>query len=66
MNEIKLFHVSGEVRKPSVNIPFEKRVKALREEDVVEQILSEIGSRHKAKRFQIKILEVTLVEDESS
>jgi len=58
MSEIKVksYRIVGEVRKPLFKIPFKKNVRALSQEDAMEKILSEIGSRHKAKRFEVKII----------
>ncbi|RLI19198.1 hypothetical protein DRO49_00975 [Candidatus Bathyarchaeota archaeon] len=44
---------------------FEKEIPATRLRDALEKIYCELGSRHRAKRFQIKILEVEEIERES-
>ena len=63
-HEVKLFHIIGEIKKPTSDIPFKKLVKAVKEEDAIEQVYSEMGSRHKAKRFQVKIIKVKVEEGE--
>ncbi len=54
-DKIKKFQIIGEVKKPLTIIPFNKTVTALKLSDAIEQVLSEMGSRHKAKRYEIKI-----------
>ena len=41
---------------------FEKEIPATRLRDALEKIYCDLGSRHRAKRFQIKILEVEEIE----
>jgi large subunit ribosomal protein LX len=58
MVKVKVFRVTGEIRKPNLQSPFKKEVIALKPEHAVERVYAELGSRHRAKRFQIKILKV--------
>lgn len=58
MSEVKIFRISGKINKPNWKTSFSKEVRALKPEDAVEQIYKELGSKHRAKRFQIKILKV--------
>jgi len=58
MNEVKTFNITGYVKKSGRKISFTKDVKALKESDALEKIYSEMGSRHKAKRFDIKVTKV--------
>jgi len=60
MSEVKIFKVSGQIAKPNWKTSFQKEVRALKPEEAKEIIYTELGSRHKAKRFQIQI---TLVEE---
>ncbi len=46
--------------------PFTVDVRAVKPEDAVEKVLSDMGSRHKLKRFHIKILEVKEISVEES
>jgi len=64
MNEIKIFRVKGEIKKPNWQTSFQKEIRALRQEDAIEHVYKEIGSKHKAKRFQIKILKVEEIKPE--
>jgi len=58
MSEVKVFRVIGEIRKPNFQTDFRKEVRALKPEDAVEKIYMELGSKHRVKRFQIKIVKV--------
>ena len=53
--KVKVFRVTGEIVKPNLQTSFHKEVRALKPEEVVEKIYKELGSRHRAKRFQIRI-----------
>ena len=54
---VKIFRVKGEIIKKHFFEPltFDKLVSAAKEEHAVEKIYSEMGSRHRAKRYQISI-----------
>jgi len=58
MSEIKVFRVIGKIDKPNWQTDFEKEIRALKPEEAVERVYKEMGSKHRAKRFQIKILKV--------
>jgi large subunit ribosomal protein LX len=64
MSDMKIFRVSGRIAKPNWTTSFEREVRALKEEDVVEMIYADLGSRHRAKRFQIKIDAVEEIKPE--
>ncbi|MCW3994153.1 MAG: 50S ribosomal protein L18Ae [Candidatus Bathyarchaeota archaeon] len=64
MAEMKVFRVIGEIRKPNLETPFKKEVVAIKREHAVEKVYAELGSRHRVKRFQIKILKVEEVPPE--
>jgi large subunit ribosomal protein LX len=64
MGEMKVFRVIGEIRKPNLETPFKKEVVAIKREHAVENVYAELGSRHRVKRFQIKILKVEEVSPE--
>ncbi|MDP6458581.1 MAG: 50S ribosomal protein L18Ae [Candidatus Bathyarchaeota archaeon] len=57
MSETKIFRVSGRIDKPGVYEPFtfNTKVSAAKAAHALEKIYAEMGSRHRAKRFQIKI-----------
>ncbi|MGQ9530181.1 MAG: 50S ribosomal protein L18Ae [Candidatus Bathycorpusculaceae bacterium] len=58
MSKVKVFRVMGEIRKPNLKTPFRKEVIAVKPEHAVEKVYAELGSRHRTKRFQIKIMNV--------
>jgi len=64
MSEVKVFRIAGKINKPNWKTNFKKEVRALKPEDAVEKIYKELGSKHRAKRFQIKILEVKEIPPE--
>jgi large subunit ribosomal protein LX len=64
MSEVKIFRITGKINKPNWKTNFRKEVRALKPEDAVEKIYKEFGSKHRAKRFQIKILEVKEISPE--
>lgn len=66
MSETKVFRVSGRIDKPGLYEPFtfSKEVSAAKAAHALEKIYAEMGSRHRAKRFQIKINSVEEVVPE--
>ena len=64
MSEVKLFRVTGEIHKAKIFGPmkFTKDVEATKREHAVERIYAEMGSHHRSKRHQIKILSVEELE----
>jgi large subunit ribosomal protein LX len=58
MSEVKVFRVIGEIRKPNLKTPFRKEVIAVKREHAVEKVYAELGSKHRVKRFHIKIVKV--------
>ena len=52
---MKVFRVTGEIKKPNLKTPFAKEVIADKQEHAVERVYAEIGSRHRVKRVHIKI-----------
>ncbi len=59
-----MFRVTGEIVKPNLKTPFKKEVRALKPEDARETVYMELGSKHRAKRFQIRILKIEEVPPE--
>jgi len=64
MIEVKVFRVIGEIVKPNYHTRFRKEIRALKPEDAIEKIYKDLGSKHRAKRFQIKIEEVKEISPE--
>lgn len=61
MSEVKTFIVTGRIKKPGGDIPFSKKIIGIKQKQVEEKLYCELGSRHKAKRFQI---DITKIEEE--
>ena len=55
---MKVFRVTGEIKKPKLATPFAKEVLADKPEHAVEKVYAEIGSKHRVKRFYMKITSV--------
>ena len=55
---MKVFRVTGEINKPNLKTPFAKEILAEKPEHAVERVYTEIGSRHRVKRFQMKVTKV--------
>jgi large subunit ribosomal protein LX len=55
---LKVFRVTGEIRKPNLKTPFSKEIIAAKPEHAIEKVYSELGSKHRVKRFHIKITNV--------
>jgi large subunit ribosomal protein LX len=64
MSEIKTFKITGEIVKQRIFTPmtFNKEVKATSIKHAIEQIYTELGSRHRAKRNQITVLSIEEVK----
>lgn len=61
---MKVFRVTGEIRKPKLATPFAKEVLAAKPEHAVEKVYAEIGSKHRVKRFYMKINAVEEISPE--
>jgi large subunit ribosomal protein LX len=63
---VKQFRIKGEINKEKFFEPltFNKVISASKKEQALEKVYSEMGSRHRAKRFQITIhsIEEELIE----
>ena len=58
MSEVKKFRITGEIKKGVSKIPFSVEFSALKKEHAIQRLYSEMGSRHRARRFEIKIKDV--------
>ena len=59
---MKVFRVTGEIRKPNLKTSFKKEIIALKPEHAIEKVYTELGSKHRVKRVHIKILNVEEVQ----
>lgn len=66
MSTPKLFRIKGEINKHHFFEPmlFNMVVAAVKKEHAMEKIFAELGSRHRAKRFQIKVNSIEEVFEE--
>ena len=55
---MKVFRVTGEILKPNLKTSFSKEIVAAKSEHAVEKVYAELGSRHRVKRFHIRIVNV--------
>ncbi|MEM1514519.1 MAG: 50S ribosomal protein L18Ae [Candidatus Bathyarchaeia archaeon] len=58
MSEVKIYMVTGKIIKPNLKTEFKKKIRALKPEHALEEIYKLIGSKHKVKRFHIKITRI--------
>jgi large subunit ribosomal protein LX len=62
---VKVFRVTGEIRKPNLETSFSKEVIAEKPEHALEKVYAELGSKHRVKRYHIKIANVEEVTPEN-
>lgn len=55
MSEVKLYRITGDLRKRGENLHFKKEIRALKKEDALQSLYADMGSRHKARKFEITI-----------
>jgi len=60
--EVKQYLISGSFSKKNTHQVFSNQVRAVKKEDAVEKVVSEIGGRFKVKRAMIKIEKVEEIE----
>ena len=58
MSEVKRFKITGEIKKGLSKIPFSVEFNALKKEHALQRLYSEMGSRHRARQFEIRIKDV--------
>jgi len=52
---LKVFRVTGEIKKPNLQTPFRKEIVAEKAEHALERVYAELGSKHRVKRAHIKV-----------
>ena len=62
---LKVFRVIGEINKPNLETSFNKEVIAEKKEHAIEKVYAELGSKHRVKRFQIKLISIEEVPVEN-
>ncbi len=58
MSEVKRFKIIGEIKKGKTRVPFTVQYDAIRQDHATQRLYSEMGSRHRARRFEIIIKSV--------
>jgi large subunit ribosomal protein LX len=64
VKRLKVFRVTGEILKPNLKTSFKKEIVAAKPEHATEKVYAELGSKHRVKRFYIKIKAVEEVPPE--
>lgn len=59
-----MFRITGEIAKPNMKTTFRKEIRAINPENAREKIYTDLGSKHRAKRFHIRILKVEEIPPE--
>lgn len=62
---MKVFRVTGDIRKPNLRTHFRKEIVADKAEHALERVYAELGSKHRVKRMHIKIASVEEVSPEN-
>lgn len=65
MKNLKVFRVTGEITKPNLKTPFKKEIVCEKPEQAKEKVYAELGSKHRVKRFHIKITNIEEVSPEN-
>jgi len=65
MSEVKTYRITGWIKKPNFENRFRKEFRAVKPEDAVEELYKIFGSKHRVKRFQIKIESVEEIPAEN-
>jgi large subunit ribosomal protein LX len=64
--DVKTFRITGEVKKPRTVVPFALVMRATKEQDAIERVYAEVGSRHKARRLEIRLMKVEELKSEDT
>jgi len=61
-----MFKIAGEIKKGKTRIPFAVEISALKQEHALQRLYADMGSRHRARRFEITINSVEQVSKEEA
>jgi len=64
VSEVKVYRIIGKINKPNFRTVFRKEIRALKPEHAIEEIYKTFGSKHRVKRFHIKIVSVEEISSE--
>jgi len=59
-----MFKIAGEIKKGKTRIPFSVEISALKQEHAMQRLYADMGSRHRARKFEITINSVEQVTGE--
>ena len=65
MSEVKKFRITGEIKKGISKVPFSVEFNALKKEHAIQRLYAEMGSRHRARQFEIKIKDIQELKETS-
>lgn len=65
MTEVKTFIITGEIRKGKMHIPFSVEFNATEKEHALQRLYAEMGSRHRARKFEITVSRIQEARPES-
>ena len=60
---MKHYKITGELRKGGDKLPFTKVIRAVKKDDALQHLYADMGSRHKARKFEIAIKQVEEVSE---
>jgi len=66
LSEVKTFKIAGEIKKGKTRIPFAVEVTAIKQEHALQRLYADMGSRHRARKFEITINSVDQVNKEEA
>lgn len=55
MSEVKTYKITGNLRKRGEKLHFTREIRALKKEHALQTLYADMGSRHKARKFDIAI-----------
>jgi ribosomal protein L20A (L18A) len=64
LSEVKRYKIAGEIKKGKTRIPFAVEMSALKQEHALQRLYADMGSRHRARKFEITINSVEQVNEE--
>jgi large subunit ribosomal protein LX len=66
LSELKKFRITGEIKKGKTSIPFSVEFNAMKEEHALQRLYADMGSRHRARRFEITVTKVQETSEEAA
>jgi len=66
LSEVKKFKITGEIRKGKTSIPFSVEYPGMKQEHALQRLYAEMGSRHRARKFEINVAKIEQAKQEST